>query len=79
MNKDVSNILDKIVNFKQSQSQPVLRTFIAKVALELQPTDTYGTKTQFGRHITKYMEETAANLNAHYVKDANGRNARIEF
>ena len=79
MDKNVARILDKIVDFKQANSQPVYRTFIAKVALELQPTSSYGTKTQFGRHITEYLEKAAAKRSATYTKDVNGRNARIEF
>lgn len=79
MNLYAKIALDKLVYAMSIKRQPVQRTFLSGVWQHIDPQPTYGTKTMMGKELTTFMKEAAAKYDAQYVKDSNGRNARIEF
>lgn len=71
--------LEKLVHAMAVKKQAIERTFLTEVWMYVDPQPSYGTNTKMGVQMTKFMKEQAAIYNAQYVKDANGKNARIEF
>jgi hypothetical protein len=78
MDKEVSKILESIVKFNMSKGNPTSRSLLGKLRGEIDPQPTYGTKTAIGIDLTRFCEDMAKKYGLKYVKDANGRNARLE-
>lgn len=71
--------LEKLVYAMSVNKQTIKRTFLTEVWMHVDPQPDYGTNTKMGKEMTSFMKEQAAIYNAQYVKDANGKGARIEF
>lgn len=71
--------LEKLVYAMAVKKQAVKRTFLTEVWMHVDPQPDYGTNTKMGKEMTVFMKEQAALYGAEYVKDANGKGARIEF
>lgn len=78
MDKDVAKILESIVKFNQAKGNPTSRSLLGTVRGKIDPQPTYGTKTAMGVDLTKFCGDMSKKHNLKYVKDANGRNARLE-
>lgn len=71
--------LERIVYAMFEKKQPVTRSFLSGVWMHIDPQPDYGTRTKMGKDLTTFMKREAQLYQGRYVKDANGRNARIEF
>lgn len=74
------NFMKAYVELKRSQGlTEISRKNVAEAWLREDEQPTYGTNTPFGRAASVYMKEIADELGGKYIKDPNGKNARIEF
>jgi hypothetical protein len=74
------NFMKAFVELKRSQGHNlVTRKSVAEAWLREDEQPTYGTQTPFGRAASVYLKEIATELGGKYLKDTNGKNARIEF
>ena len=78
MDKEVAKILESVVKFNQSRNQPTARSFLGTIRGKIDPQPTYNTKTEMGVDLTKFCEQMVKKHGLRYVKDTNGRNARLE-
>ena len=78
MDKEVSKILESIVKFNMSKGNATSRALLGKLRGEIDPQPTYGTPTAIGIDLTRFCEDMSKKHGLKYVKDANGRKARLE-
>ena len=72
--------LQASINLQRMQGKRVIaRRDLVRDILDVNPQNTYGTNTPFGANFTKHLRAIAAQQGASYVKDLNGKNARLEF
>jgi hypothetical protein len=57
----------------------IYRRDLVRDILGINPQPDYGTGVPFGANFSKHLRNIAKAHGANYVKDANGKNARIEF
>lgn len=78
--KEQYKFLEAAVNLQRMQGKKTIRRkdLVAKI-LGVNPQDDYGTGVPFGANFTKHLRTIATANGGQYVKDTNGRNARIEF
>lgn len=79
MNENAKVALQRLVYAMAVKKQTVERTFLSQVWQHIDPQPSYGTRTMMGKELTTFMKAEAAKIGAQYVKDSNGRRARIEF
>jgi hypothetical protein len=78
MDKEVAKVLEGIVKFNMSRGNSTTRALLGKIRGEIDPQPTYGTKTSIGVDLTTFCESMAKKHGLKYVKDPNGRKARLE-
>lgn len=74
------NFLNAAVKLQRmTGAQVIYRQDLVKRILGVNPQPDYGTGVPFGANFTKHLRAIAAQQGGQYVKDKNGRNARIQF
>jgi hypothetical protein len=74
------NFLNAAVKLQRMDGKRVItRKELVRKILAVNPQSTYGTNTPFGANFTKHLRTIAKQTGGNYVKDTNGKNARIEF
>lgn len=72
--------LEAAVNLQRLNGHKTIkRKELVHKILGVNPQRDYGTGVPFGANFTKHLRAIAAAQGGKYVKDTNGRNARIEF
>jgi hypothetical protein len=72
--------LESSVNLQRLQGKKTIRRKdLVQQILQVNPQKTYGDRSPFGANFTKHLRDIAVQQGGRYVKDTNGRNARIEF
>lgn len=79
MEPHIKVALERLVYSMYVKKQPVSRTFLTGIWMHVDPQPDYGTDTKMGKEMTTFMKSQAAIYMGKYIKDANGKNARIEF
>lgn len=79
MNQNAKAALKQIVYVMAVKKQAIERTFLSGVWMHIDPQPDYGTRTKMGKELTTFMKAEAAIYGGEYVKDSNGKNARIQF
>lgn len=79
MNLHAKIALQKLVYAMAVKKQSIARTFLSQVWQHIDPQPDYGTRTMMGKELTVFMKDSAVLYGGQYVKDSNGRNARIDF
>jgi hypothetical protein len=78
MDKEVAKVLEGVVKFNMTRGNPTTRKLLGQIRGEIDPQPTYGTKTAMGVDLTTFCESMVKKHGLKYVKDANGRKARLE-
>lgn len=72
--------LEAAVNLQRLDGQRTIRRKdLVRKILGVNPQPDYGTGVPFGANFTKHLRAIAVAQGGQYVKDSNGKNARIEF